>query len=72
VALKKTQVLSSMLDWEQYKTQKIFVYNTSYHRRIKTSPLEVAFGIEPRTSKNPKPDLRKQYGEDLSTDIFKG
>jgi hypothetical protein len=48
----------------------VFAYNTSYHRSIETTPLEVKFGLEPWTAKNPNPDLRRQYGEDLGTEIF--
>jgi hypothetical protein len=33
-------------------------------------PFEVIFGLEPRMAKNPNPDLRKQYGEDLGIEMF--
>ena len=48
----------------------MFAYNTNYHRRIKTTPFQVTFGLEPRTAQNPNPDLRKFYGEDMGTDMF--
>ncbi len=48
----------------------MFSYNTSYQRSIKTTPLEVTLGFEPRTGENPNPDLRRHYGEDLGTDMY--
>jgi hypothetical protein len=61
----KTQVLNSTYDWEQCMVPVMFAYSTSYHCGIKTTPLEVTFEIEPRSGKNPNPDLRMQYREDL-------
>ncbi len=63
-------MLSSLLDWEQYIAPMMFAYSTNYQRTIKKSSFEVTFGIKPRASHNPNPDLRLQYGEDLGTEMF--
>ena len=44
----------------------MFACNASFHRAIKT----LTFGIEPRTIINPSLDLRMQYGEDFSTELY--
>jgi hypothetical protein len=59
-----------VLDWEQYIAPMTFAYSTNYQRTIKKSSFEVTFGIKPRASHNPNPDLRLQYGEDLGTEMF--
>jgi hypothetical protein len=64
-AYLKTQVLNSMMF-----VPMMFAYIMSYHRSIRTSPLEVTFVIEPRTGESPNPDLRPHYGEDLGTDMY--
>ncbi len=48
----------------------MFVYNTSYHRSVRTTPFEIKCGLEPRSAENPNPDLRRLYGEDLGTEMF--
>jgi hypothetical protein len=50
----------------------MFAYNTSFHQSIKMSPFEVTFGLEFRKAQNPNPDLRKQYKEDMGTEIIQG
>ncbi len=70
-AYLKTQVINLTLDWEQHMAPMMFAYNTSDHGSIKTSPFDVTFRIAPRTGQNPNPDLRIQYGEYLSTEMFK-
>ena len=59
------------LDWEQFLAPLMFSYNTSFHRSIKTTPHFLTFGIEPRISSFPTPDLRiKFYGESSSADLY--
>jgi hypothetical protein len=48
----------------------IFAFNTSYPRSIKTTPFEVVFGPKPRTAQKPNPDLRRQYGKEIGTEMF--
>jgi hypothetical protein len=48
----------------------MFAYNITYHHSITSTPFEATFENEPRTSKNPNPNLRKQYGKDLGTEMF--
>jgi hypothetical protein len=33
-------------------------------------PIEITFVMELRTGQNPNPGMRKQYGEDLGTEMF--
>jgi hypothetical protein len=61
-------VLSSTLDWDQYIACMIFAYDTNYHRTI---PFEIMFELEQRTDQNLILDLRRQYGEDMGTEMFK-
>jgi hypothetical protein len=48
----------------------MFAYNTSYHRSVKSTLFEITFGLEPRTAENSNPYVRRQYGEDLGTEMF--
>ncbi len=38
----------STLDWEIYLAPLMFSYNTTFHRSLKTSPIFMTFGINPR------------------------
>ena len=63
----KTQVDKSTLDWELFMAPMAFAYNTSFHRTLKTTPFKVTFGQDARTINF---NARRQYGEDLSTELF--
>jgi hypothetical protein len=50
----------------------MFLYNTSFHRSIKSSPFFLPFGMEPRLPTLPTPDLhRKFYGESSTDDLIR-
>jgi hypothetical protein len=48
---------NSTLDWELYLAPLMFSYNTSFHCSIKSLPLFLTFGMEPRLPTLPTPDL---------------
>ena len=50
-----------------YLAPMAFAYNTSFHRTINSTPFKVTYGVNART---PDFDQRKQYGEDLPTDLY--
>ena len=61
----------STLDWEPYLAPLMLVYNTSFHRSIKTSPFFLTFGIEARLPNLPTPDIRRKfYGESSSDELL--
>ena len=61
----------STLDWEDYLLPLMFVYNTSFHRSIKSSPFFLMFGMEPRHPSLPTLDVRQKfYGESSSDELM--
>ena len=61
----------STLDWEDYVAPLMLVYNTSFHRSIKTTPFFLTYGIEPRLPNLPAPDVRRKfYGESSSDELL--
>jgi len=51
------------LDWEQYLPALQFSYNTSYHSTISTMPIQLLYGMKPRTPSIPGQNVqRKFYG----------
>ena len=59
------------LDWEVYLPPLMIVYNTSFHRSIKTTPFFLTFGMEPRLPNLPGPDVRRKfYGESSSDELL--
>jgi len=58
----------STLNWEDYLSPLMFVYNTSFHRSIKTTPFFLTFGLEPRQPQFPGPDVRRKFYGESSTD----
>ena len=49
----------------------MIVYNTSFHRSIKTTPFFLTFGMEPRLPNLPGPDVRRKfYGESSSDELL--
>jgi len=61
----------STLDWEPYLAPLMFVYNTSFHRSIKTSPFFLTYGMEARQPNLPGPDLRRKfYGESTTDELL--
>ena len=61
----------STLDWEDYLPPLMFVYNTSFHRSVKTTPFFLTFGMEPRHPSLPTPDVRRKfYGESSSDELM--
>jgi hypothetical protein len=60
----------STLDWKLYLAPLLFLYNTSFHRSVKTTPFYLTFGMEPRLPNLLTPDLRQKfYGESSTDDI---
>jgi hypothetical protein len=54
-----------------YLAPLMFSYNTSFHRTIKTLPLFLTYGMEPRLPTLPTPDLRRKfYGESTTDDLI--
>ena len=68
--IPSNQVNTDTMDWEVYLAPMMFVYNTSFKRTIKTSPYELTYGIEPRTTNFATPDIRMFYGEDHGTELY--
>ena len=56
------------LDWEVYLPPLMIVYNTSFHRSIKTTPFFLTFSMEPRLLNLPGPDVRRKFYCESSTD----
>ena len=49
----------------------MFVYNTSFHRSIKTSPFFLTFGMEARSPSFMAPDVRRKfYGESTTDELM--
>jgi hypothetical protein len=50
----------------------MFLYNTSFHCSIKSSPFFLTFGMEPRLPTLPTPNLhRKFYGKSSTDDLIR-
>ncbi len=52
------------LNLDEFLPALMLAYNTSYHSTIATTPFELLFGIRPRLSSLPAPEIQRQhYGE---------
>jgi hypothetical protein len=60
----KNVVDETTLNWEWYLAPLMFCYNTSYHSTTRSTPFELTYGMKPRLSSLPIPDLQRiSYGE---------
>ncbi len=49
------------LNWDEFLPALMLAYNTSYHSTIATTPFELLFGVRPRLSSLPAPEIQRQH-----------
>jgi hypothetical protein len=60
----KNVVDETTLNWEWYLAPLIFCYNRSYHSTTRSTPYELTYGMKPRFTSLPIPELQRiSYGE---------